>query len=210
MIKRIASAIEMSFDIPKNEKEKAQTASDAFEKILASLDVAKNHLDIIYEPFKNAQDLTPEAVKNYRGAIWRFKEQVKKNFNSVKADALKAIIEFNFFAADTHILELINSFRDAVGDLEKQANVLLDILDDWESTDFKNNIVKGVENVNREASNIEKLVKERVQDYIDANILAKNWMTNTGDELNQTIESKVPYITQLFLERQKALNSIGK
>lgn len=207
MIKKIASTIEMSFDIPDSEKQEAQSAADEFKKVISSLDAAKKHLNLMYEPFKDASDIPPDAVYEFRGAIFRYKEQIKENFNKVKAMSFKAIMRLNYFATDTHITELINTFRDSIGDVEKQVNVLLDILDDLKSKDFKNNLIKGIDAIRKACFEVEKLIKERILDYIDSNILAKDWMTNTGDELQTEIKIRVPYITQLFEERQKALES---
>lgn len=207
MIKKIASTIEMSFDIPESEKQEAQAASDEFKRVISSLDAAKKHLNMIYEPFKEAEEIPPDAIYEFRGAVFRYKEQIKENFNKVKAISFLAIMRLNYFATDTHITELINTFRDSVGDVEKQVNVLLDIMDDLKSKEFKDNIIKGIESVRKACFEVEKLIKERILDYIDSNILAKDWMTNTGDELHTEIRVRIPYITQLFEERQKALET---
>lgn len=195
----------MSFDIPESERQEAQAAYDQFKKVMSALDVAKRHLNIMYDPFKAAESIPPEAMYEYRGAVFRYKEQIKENFNKVKACAFLAILKLNFFATDTHVAELVNTFRDGVGDIEKQVGVLLDILDDLKSKDLKDHIVKAIESVRQESFNIEKLIKERVLDYIDANILAKDWMSNTSEQLRTEIKERVPYVTQLFQERQKAL-----
>lgn len=209
MINKIASTIEMSFDIPESEKAEAQAAADEFKKVITSLDAAKKHLNIIYEPFKDAdEEIPPEAVYEFRGAIFRYKEQIKENFNKMRAASFLAIMRLNFFSSDTHIMELINTFRDSVGDIESQVNVLLDILDDLKSDEFKNNIITGIDAIRKASFEVEKLIKERIQDYLDTNILAKDWVSNTGDELRTQIETRVPYITQLFQERQKALDNL--
>lgn len=206
MIKKIASTIEMSFDIPESEKQEAQIASDAFKKVISTLNNAKKHLNIMYEPFKDATEIPSDAIYQFRGAIFRYKEQIKENFNKVKFTAFLAIMKLNYFATDTHITELINSFRDSIGDVEKQVGVLLDILSDLKSKDFKNNMIKGIESVRTACFEVEKLIKERIIDYINSNILAKDWMSNTGNELQTKIKVRVPYITQLFEERQKVLD----
>lgn len=202
MIKKIASTIEMSFDIPESEKQEAQAASEEFKKVISVLDLAKQHLNLMYEPFKNAEAISPEDLNEFRGAIHKYKEQIKENFNKVKAVSFLSIMRLNYFGTDTHITELINSFRDSIGDVEKQINILLRILDDLRSNEFKDNFISGIEAVRKACFEVEKLIKERIIDYIDSNILAKDWMANTG-----TIKDRVPYITQLFEERQKALEN---
>lgn len=204
MIKKIANTIEMSFDIPESEKKEAQAATEEFKKVISSLEVAKRHLNLMYEPFKNAESVSPDALTEFRGAIHKYKEQIKENFNNVKVSAFSSIMKLNYFATDTHITELINSFRDSIGDVEKQVNILLRILDDLGSEEFRDNVVSGIEAIRKASFEVEKLIKERIIDYIDSNILAKDWMTDTG-----IIKNRVPYITQLFEERQKALENRG-
>jgi hypothetical protein len=204
---KLAYAIEMAFEVPDVEKQVATQASERFEAVLNSLNLAKDHLDIMYEPFKRHENISPEAVVEKRGVISRYKQQVKKNYNKVKQCALFSIEKLNYFATDTHILELINSFRDSIQDVEKQVNILLDILDDYESPDFRNNVIAGIEGVKKQSAQVDKLIRDRIIDHIDTNILAKNWMTNTGDELQMKIKNRIPVITQLYNERQEALEA---
>lgn len=210
MINKIASTIEMSFDIPESEVNEAQLASDEFKKIMTLLDNAKKHLNIMYEPFKSAESLSPDTINEFRGAVFRYKEQIKENFNKVKASSYLAIMRLKYFSTDTHVMELVNSFRDSVSEVEEQVSILLDILGDLKSQDLKDNVIKGVESIRQKAFETEKLIKERILDYINTNILAKDWMSNTGDELKTEIKERIPYITQLFQERQEALNSTEK
>lgn len=208
MINKIASTIEMSFDIPESEQKEAQLASDLLSQVINSLDHAKDHLNIIYEPFKKANEISPDAVWEWRGAIRQYKDQIKENYNKIKRLAFKALVKLDIFSSDTHIMELINSFKDAIGDLEKQIGVLLDILDDLKSPDFKSNIISGVEAVRHQSQEVEKLIKDRIIDYLDANILTRDWMANISDDLKVKVRDRVPYITQLFHERQNAINSV--
>lgn len=207
MINKIANTIEMSFDIPESEKIAAQGVIDILKKVLANLDIAKKHLNDMYEPFKGANEIPSEELENIRGQISRYKDQVKDNFEQVKLLAGYAMAKLNQFSSDTHVMELENTFADSFSDLESQVNIIMDILNDIEAADFKDRFIVGVEAVRTEAFEFEKLVNDRVIDYIDTNILAKNWMEDVQRALDGNIEARVPYITQLFHERQKALSS---
>lgn len=207
MFINLANAIEMSFEVPKSEKDIANAASERFSAVSNALSLAKNHLDLMYDPFKKAGNISTEALVKKRGVISRFKEQVKENYNKVKALALKSIQLLNYFSTDTHTLELINAFQDSIQDVEKQVTIFLDILDNYRSPDFKNNVITAIEGVKKQSAQADKLIKDRIIDHIDANILAKNWVTNIGDALHLKIQDRVPLITELFNERQKALDS---
>ncbi len=207
-LNKLAYAIEMAFEVPKIEKDIAKDALDKFNEVINALDLAKDHLHIMYDPFKKYETISTEALIEKRGVINRYKQQVKKNYNKVKYIALLAIDKLNYFSTDTHILELINSFKDSIQNLEKQINILLDILDNYESVDFKNNIILAIEGVKQQSAQVEKLIKDRVIDHVDSNILIKNWMSDTSDELKMEIKNKIPIITKLYNERQDALDSL--
>lgn len=210
MINKIASTIEMSFDIPESEQKEAQLAVDTFKEVINALDHAQDHLDLMYEPFKKAQDLTPEAVWEYRGAIRRYKDQIKENYNKVMIYAFKALLKFNLFSSDTHVMELINSFKDSITDVEDRVQVLLDALDELKDQDFKTNVISAIDDIKKKSTEVEKIIEERIEDFINNNILTKDWTSSVSDDLNVKIREKVPYITQLFNERQEAFEQIGQ
>ena len=205
MFQKLANTIEMSFEVPQSEKDIALAASERFDTVINALNLAKEHLDLMYTPFKKHDTISSEAVIKRRGVIARFKRQVKENYNKVKGCALKAIQLLNYFSTDTHTLELINSFKDGIQDVEKQVTIFMNILDDYKSPDFRNNIISTIEGVKKQSSQVEELIKERIIDHIDANILTRNWVSNIGDELHLKIQDKIPLVTELFNERQQAL-----
>lgn len=205
MLTKLAYAVEMSFDVPDSEKEIGEFASQLFEEVINSINLAKDHLDIIYNPFKRHENISTEAIAKRRGKIDIYKNKTKDNFEKVKFIAFKAIDKLNYFSSDTHTMEMINSFRDAIGALEKQVVILLDVLDNYRSPDFRDNVLKSIEAVRKEAYDIEKLIKDRIVPHIDTNILARDWISNTSNQLQTKIQDRIPIITELFNQRQKAL-----
>lgn len=207
MINKIANTIEMSFDIPESEKKAAEEVVEIFKKVIATMDTAKKHLNDMYEPFRGTEAIPPEELQKIHGQISRYKDQVKANFEQVKLLSGYAMAKLNQFASDTHIMELENTFNDSFSDLEGQVNIVMEILTDVEAVDFKDRFIAGVESVRSEAHEMEKLINDRIIDYVDTNILAKNWMEDVQRALDGNVQARVPYITQLFHERQKALSS---
>jgi hypothetical protein len=205
MFIKLANAIEMSFQVPESEKNIANDASERFSAVSNALNLAKDHLDLMYEPFKKAEIISSDALTKKRGVLNRYKSKVKENYNKVKLLSLQAIQLLNYFSTDSHTMEMINAFKDSIQDVEKQVTIFMDILDNYKSPDFKNNVISAIEGVKKQSSQAEKLIKDRIIDHIDANILAKNWVTNTGNELSLKIQDRIPLITELFNERQKAL-----
>lgn len=209
MIKKLAYAIEMAFNIPDSEKEIANIASERFSAVIDAIDQAKDHLDLMYDPFKEHENISTESLTKRRGVLNRYKQQVKKNFNRIMGLALYALEKFNYFATDTEISELISAFKDSVEDVEKQVNIFLDILNDYESPDFRQNVLKEIEGCQKQCIQLADIIQDRIIDHIDANILTKNWVTNTGDDMNIKIQNRVPVVTELYNERQKALEGAG-
>lgn len=210
MIKKLAHAVEMAFEIPDAEKEVASVASDRFNAVIDAIDQAKDHLNLMYEPFKKHENISSKSLIKRRGVLNRYKQQVKKNFNRVMQLSLYALDKFQYFSTDTEISELISTFKDSVEDVEKQVNIFLDILNDYESTDFRKHVLSTIEGCQKQCVQLKEMIKDRIIDHIDANILTKNWVTNTGNELNFKIQNRIPLITQLYNERKKALEEVGK
>jgi hypothetical protein len=201
----IETSVELSFSVPDEEKKAAQVASERFEHVVSALDGAIEHLSIIYDPLKEAGEISVEAVVERRGIINRYMQKSKENFNKVKQRALYAIKDLNRFSSDSKIGELVNSFVDSIDDLETAVSKFLTALEDNDSPEFKDNIISSVDLIKETASRTENLIYDRIIEYIDDNILAKNWMTIDDSGIQSEISENVPYISRLVDEREKAM-----
>ncbi len=206
VLKKIADSIEMSFSVPEADKEVANEALMRFEAVSNGLKFAIDHLDIMYEPFHNNSDVSTESVVKNRGILNRYKQKVKENFNKIKAQSLLAIKKLNYFSVgDDSIQELINSFTEGVDNVEDEVVKFFGVLDDYRSSDFISNILSTINSIKAQGEQLDNLIKDRIIEYVDKNILAKSWM-NTLDDMDTTIEDRVPLVTELFKERQEALH----
>jgi len=208
MLKKISDIVDMSFDIPDSEKEMGQKARLHFEGAANALKFAVDHLDIIYEPFKNNTTISPQSVIDNRGVLQgRYSTKIKNNFTDVKKHSLLAIKYFNFFAkGDAAIRELINTYVESVNDVENRVSIFLDILrNDYRLEDFRDKVLKAVDDVRKAAKDLDNLVYDRIIEHIDENIISKKWMDFNSD--NVSITEDVPLIRELYEERQKALNT---
>jgi len=204
---KIANSIEMSFEIPDAEKAIAEEAKIRFESTLKRINDCAIHLDIIYEPFKRHETVSTKSLVGKRGLLNRYKQKVKENFNVLKTVALLAIRKLDRFATgDTSIQEILNSFIDSIEDVEKLVNKFLEIMSDYESESFRTDVMSSIDGIKSQSSKLETLVRDRIIDHINTNILSNNWMSSQRDELNLEIEERAPLITELFDERQKALD----
>ena len=130
LFKKIANNIEMSFDIPDSEKEIALEAKSFLEAVSNNMKQAVEHLDNIYTPFKEHDNITTESLVANRGILQgRFSTKIKNNFNKSNLYALLAIRKLNYFSnGDSDIREIINSFKDAVKEVGIAVSNLLSII----------------------------------------------------------------------------------
>lgn len=208
MIEKIANLIEMSFEISDSDKKIANQCVHLVTALNNKLDIAKNHLDIIYNPFKKATEIPQDLLIKKRGKLSIFKQRAKKNFGSAKKIAFLIVYKLNNFASDLHVTELISTFKDSIETLEKNLFKFFDNIDNYRNPEFKDNLIKSIEAIFSDIAEIKKLTDERIISFIDTNILANNWISNTGDSLKLKIENKIPLIQKLFDERNNALNGI--
>lgn len=205
MINKFALDMGMSFDIPNEEKKIAQKANEFFMQVVNNLKLAEDQLNILQNAFESEEVIDPEVLHEKRGVLARFKKQVEENFQKIKYLSILAMKELNNFSTDSHISELINSFRDSITQLAKLNSDFIDMLDDYKAKDFKEKIKSLVENLIKHFDETEKLIKERIISHIDENILVKNWANDLSEEMKIKLDQEEPLIQKLFNERQKAM-----
>jgi cysteinyl-tRNA synthetase len=208
MLHKIAESIEMSFDIPDAEKQIAEDASMRLEAFVNALKFAVKHLDVIYDPFSKHTDIPVKSVVKHRGLLNRLRGRVHENFEKAQRQALLGVQKLNHFSTgDTEIQELVNGFVEASDSLAESVSKFLAALQhDFRTQNFRDTIISLVDQIRKEAQELENLVYDRIIDHIDTNILAKNWMKDTSDALKVDMKEHVPLIQQLFEERQKEIN----
>ena len=207
MFKKIANSVDMSLDIPDAEKEIANDAKMRFEGVAKSLKFAVDHLDILYEPFSMHENISTKSVIDNRGVLQgRYSSKVKENFTKAKKYGVLAIQKLNYFTVgDNSIRVLKQSFIESMGDLEESVSGLLDNLrNDYRLEDFKDKVLKSIENIREQADELIDLVYDRILKHINDNILNTSWMDFDNNQLS--LDENVPLITELYEERQKALD----
>lgn len=205
-LEKLAYSIETAFDIPEHEVAIADAVIQTLEKVVAELQLADEHLDLIYDPFRKYTSISPESLVKNRGVLNRYKQAVKDNYNKIKAIAGDVIVKMDTFSSDTNLIEITNAFKNSIGDVEKAVENFLKILDDFESVDFRDMVIKSVEEIKKQASEAEKIVKDRMIDFLSTNIISKDWTDKLN--LKSRIKEKVPYIVQLQRSREESLRGM--
>jgi len=196
----------MSYSVPSEDKDKAEKALVAFDFLLKKLQAANAHLDLIYTPFKENSNITPEQTYKARAALRRYRDKAASNFNEVKKIAFRCYVLLQPFSSDTQMVKLSKSFVFSMSDIEKQVNRFLELFSILDAKEFATTIVKSVESVKKEIAQIEQIIEDRVKNHIRNNILARNWVDAVSNELQEKVEKKIPLSVELVNERNKEID----
>jgi dGTP triphosphohydrolase len=202
-----AYSIQMHFGIPESEKRIAEKAEEYFDLLLTDLQDIKDYLNLIYIPFQKHQNIDMEMITDYRKTFKEYRDQVKLKFQKVVKKAYKCVALMNEFSTDTATEEIMESFVGTIRELDKYIDTFVSIFSNLNSSEFRNHLISTIDSLKKQMNQIEQLIKDRILEHIDSNILAKNWAKNLSDrfEDSEPIEERVPLVVQLFKERQKAL-----
>jgi hypothetical protein len=199
-----AYSIQMHFNVPDSEKRIAEKAEEYFQQLVAHLDDIKGYLDLIYTPFQKHQNIDMDMIVEYRKTFREYRDQVKAKSDKVTKRAYQCVALMNEFSTDTATEEIMNSFIGSVRELEKYTDTFMSIFSNLNSPEFRDHLILTIDSMKKQMNQIEQLIKDRILEHIDSNILAKNWAKDHCDD-GKPIEERVPLVMQLFKERQEAL-----
>lgn len=196
MIEKIATTLEMSFKIPDSEKKIADQAMKYFFSVINSISIIKDYLDKVYDPLKAAASISPEALIKFRGKLTLIKYQIKKIFKVLKKNAGHALKYLNHFSTDTHCIELINAFKESMNDVSEACSKLINTLDDYIVSDFKDKMVAAIDNVRKEINQTEDLCRNRIINHLKNNIVGNGW--EAEEYKKEIIEEKLPTVIKIY------------
>lgn len=205
-MRKNAASVQMSFDVTDAEKHQAKNAVICFNYSNKKLKKASDHLNIMKTSFKDNPEIPTEEIIKTRAAIRRYRDESIKNFNDFKIIAFKCVRVMQNFGSDTQIIKLMKSYINSVDELEENVNDYVDLFDDLKSKEFTKNIVSAIEKIQDKCKEIDKLVEERIINYIQSHVLATSWVDTVGNELNLKLDRKKPLIMELFNRREEQLN----
>ena len=206
---KIAETVEMSIAIPDSEKGAASVLVSTLEKLSAKYDAFNTLLDKIYNPFSGDQEVSKESVENNKKPFMDYKIEIDEKLKEIKQVAMLCVEKLIIFSSDTDINELLASFKSGIDQIEDNVRILGDALVSWDSDDFKDMVVKSVENLKKEINNSRELINDRIISHINENILGKSWIDEIGKDMNLDIKDKEPMIKELYKEREKQLQNMG-
>ncbi len=203
MMKIKKYAIQLSYSVTDEEKNKAENALAYYDFLLKTSAEANAHLDLIYIPFKDGEAITPDQSWSARAALWRYRDANIKIFNKLNRIAFKCYAIMHNFSSDAQVVKLNKSFVLSVGDIEKQVNRFAKLFKDLKSKEFGTSIIKSIDNIKKEIAQLEQIVEDRIIVYIENDLLNKSWVDVVSKELQQKIEEKIPESIQLVNKRSK-------
>lgn len=196
----------MTYQVPDEEKDKATKIILYLDQLLKIMSFCDNHIDLIYSPFKDSQEISQDQIFKVRAALRRYRDKVANNFNVLKRQSFKCFILLQPFSVDTQIVKLSKSFVLCVNDIEKQVNRFIDLFSNLKSKDFIPAIVKGAEGIKKETAQLKQIIEDRIKTHIQNNILARSWVDTVSDELQQKVEKKIPLSIKLVEDRENNMN----
>lgn len=208
MINKKAYSIQMSYNVSDEEKKLAEKALLYFDFALKKLNIATSHLNIMKTPFKENPEIDPKSIMQARAALRRFRDKVIDNFNEFKVVCFNCVNIMQSFASDTQSVKLMKSFISSIDGVEVKVNDFADLFLDLQSKELVNDIVRLIEEIQKESDGLEEIIDERIKNHIQTNILAKSWVDSISNDLQVNIEKKTPLILDLFNKRQDQLNEL--
>ena len=204
-----AYSIKMHFGVPESEKRIAEKAEEYFNQLLSNITDAKDYLNLIYIPFQKHQSIDMEMIAGYRKTFRDYRDQVRLKFQDMTKRAYKCVALMNEFSIDTATEEIMESFIGTIRELDKYVDTFVSIFSNLNSSEFRTHLISTIDSLKKQMNQIEQLIKDRILEHIDSNILAKNWANNISNiNGGKPIEERVPLVIQLFKERQKALQGV--
>lgn len=205
-----AYSVQMSFKVPDGEKRIAGKASALFGDLSSALQLAANHLNTMYVPFKRYSDYDSQVLVKERVLLRDYRDSVKASFDKIIAMEAQCLRLMTEFASDKDVSDLMNALKANMEDIKTQVNRFLGLFSNIGSPDFIGSVLSAIEFIKQNIGQTRQLLNERIIPHIDSNILAKHWTADMAsqeeNEANEALYSKLPMVVQLFKERQKQLN----
>ena len=163
---------------------------------------------MMYLPFKENQDITPEQIWKFRSTFRDYRDQAKKNWKDVQNVGFKIVELMNNFMSDTQTEKVMKSFSASIEDVAKQFNAFLTLFDELQSSDFKSISIKSIDAIKKEIAQLKEIIEQRVQNLLEKDILAKNWIDDAG-YVSLNLNKQKPFDVQLFEKRKNHLKNMG-
>jgi hypothetical protein len=210
LLKKIADTVEMSIVIPDSEKGIATKLITNLEKLSKKYDAFNTLLDKIYTPFSNSEQQIPEeSIKKYKPSLVQYKKEIEESTKEIQHLAILCEEGLKEFASDTDIGEILATFENDISVISDDVRILGDVLYKWDDNDFKDMVVKAIENLKKEIGNSRELINDRIIPHINENVLKKSWVQDVGEEMNYEIKDKEPIIKELYKEREQKMKDYG-
>ncbi len=192
MLNRLANSNkQIMFEVPEAEKKAAVLALEHLDDLLENkLSNMMEHLELIYEPFKNHQGITPEQAHSAEVHFQTFVETVKENLTDVKISIYKCMKLLETFSSDHEVGKILKSIDEFIDNLDHQVETLTDVLENTKSKEFQTNVIKCIDAIKKIEAQIEELINERIKDFLKKNILNENWATEIKREISEEKEEQ--------------------
>lgn len=193
--------VQLTYDISDAEEQYAEDAIEAFNYMLVSLDRFSKHLDKMLVPFKDAADVPPQQVWTAHSTFESYCDEAKNNLNRIQRHAFNCVQIMKHFTSDTQVDKLMKSLNLSIDDVTKQFERFKRLFNKIQDPAFIKNAVSAIAAIQKEVAQLKQIIEERIQKYIEIDILDKSWVDQIDDQ-DLELEEKVPFEREL-LDAQK-------
>lgn len=186
---------QQSFSIPPHLKQNAQQCLEEFQKLIYGKIDDKNtmegdeyrslleHMDVLYIPFKENSGVKSEHAKLADKHFIVFDKVMKNKMLKFKQRALKCIDLLDEFKTDKDISSILDEFVKQISTLQDNQDSLSLILEDFENNDFQPNVIKAIDIIKKQMSQIKYFVEQRVVQHIKKEILNVDWVSELKEQI---------------------------
>ena len=193
--------------IPEEDKKQAKECIVLLNKLSKLIINLNNYLNLINDPFTAYTEVSEESILKYRGALWKYAQEIKNKFDSedesslgIKVISAKIVDKLSIFDSDTEIKEIKNAFISNIEDIRKQCISVYNVIINWDATDYKNNVTNAIQLLKKELTETKNTIFDRTIDHLNEHVLNTNWLDSIK---NFEFKDTEPYIMQLYKSRDK-------
>lgn len=201
MFNSIAQTVDLSVEISDTEKKAAYKAIIKLEKLEKRLSSFNKYLNTMYHPFKKYNAISDESILKYRGAIWKYANKIRDDFEELREIAGECVEYLKVFDTDSHINDIINTFDDSIGEIDDRVSIAFTAISNWSGPSYKDNVLKALESLKKDVAELRKLIYDRIIEHINNNIIDKNWIDSISDNIKKDLKEKGPHISKLHKKR---------
>lgn len=195
MTKKIASVVQRTLQIPKEERDAARDAINAFEKFLKQLWASRQSDMRLVNILSSHQDAKPEELFKIRHLLRRYQREVRDryaklivDFAGKKNDDKETISEGYIhtlapLAKDTTTKQIKDAIQDAMQRLTEFLEEFLEAFEDFNNPDQVKSILTTSKKADQIVQSLENIIDSQLKPHFEKNILKRTRLSEIRNNI---------------------------